>query len=156
MQTVLNSVKKLSRNVHDAARGGYVVLREQGGSPDLIFIATGSEVGLAVEAAKLLVGDGKRVRVVSMPCVEVFLRQDAAYLAAVLPRQGARVSIEAGRTDGWYRFVGLDGLAIGIDRFGASAPYAVLAEQFGFVPGAVAARARELLAAKATSTASSA
>jgi transketolase len=127
----------------DAARGGYVLVRESGGAPEVVIMATGSEVGVAVEAARLL--DGRRVRVVSMPCVEVFMRQDAAYRAEVLPPGGLRVSIEAGRTEGWYHLIGQDGLAIGIDRFGASAPYQVIAEHFGLTGPKVAERIRARL-----------
>jgi transketolase len=129
----------------DAARGGYVLVREQGGAPDVVFLATGSEVGLAVEAAQILGKEGKRTRVVSLPCLEVFLRQDAAYRASVIPKEGRRVSIEAGRTSGWLGWVGPDGLAIGVDRFGASAPYKVLAEKYGLTGPQVAARVRDLL-----------
>ena len=132
---------------HDAARGGYVLLRESGAAagPELTFLATGSEVGLAIAAAKLLTDEGHRIRVVSLPCLELFRRQDEAYRNQVLSRAGKRVSIEAGRTDNWLGWVGEGGLTIGIDRFGASAPYAVLAEKFGFTAPQVAARARALL-----------
>jgi transketolase len=129
-------------NVNDALRGGYVVVREQGGAPEVIFLATGSEVGVAVEAARLLAADGRRVRVVSLPCLEVFARQDAAWRESVLPSTGVRVSIEAGRTDCWRGWVGPNGLAIGVDTFGASAPYQVLAEKYGLTPAQVADRVR--------------
>lgn len=129
----------------DAARGAYVLVREQGGAPEVTFLATGSEVGPAVEAAKLVAQSGKRVRVVSMPCLEVFSRQDAAYRSSVLPREGRRVSVEAGRTSGWLGWVGLDGLAIGVDRFGASAPAKVLAEKYGLTGPQIAARVSEWL-----------
>jgi transketolase len=132
-------------NPDDAARGAYVLVREQGGPPDVVFIATGSEVGPALEAAKLIGQRGKRVRVVSAPCLEVFLRQDAAYRASVLPRDGRRVSVEAGRTSGWQGWVGLDGLAIGVDTFGASAPAKVLAEKYGLTGPQIAARVAEWL-----------
>ncbi len=128
----------------DAARGGYVVVREPGGPPEVVFLATGSEVGAAVEAARLL--DGKRVRVVSLPCLEVFARQDAAYRESVIPREGRRVSVEAGRTLLWRGWVGDRGLCIGVDTFGASAPAKVLAEKYGLTPQAIAARVREWLA----------
>jgi transketolase len=127
----------------EAARGGYVLVKEQGGAPDVIIMATGSEVGVAVEAARLLTG--KRVRVVSMPCVEVFSRQDQKYRDEVLPRTGRRVSIEAGRTTGWQAWVGLDGLAIGVDKYGASAPAKILAEKYGLTGPLVAARITEFL-----------
>ena len=114
----------------DARRGAYVALDCQG-APDVVVIGTGSEVGPAVVAAKALQGEGMKIRVVSMPCCEVFERQDAQYREAVLPRRARRASVEAGRTDYWYRWIGLDGLAIGVDKFGASAPAGVLAEKYG-------------------------
>ncbi len=129
----------------DAARGGYVLVRESGGEPTLALLATGSEVALAVEAGKLLAADGHRVRVVSLPCLQQFRRQEDAYQDAVLPRAGRRVSLEAGRTECWRGLVGTDGLAIGIDHFGASAPASVLAEKYGFTPAQVAARIRAFL-----------
>ncbi len=129
----------------DAARGGYVLLAETGGAPEVIIMATGSELGIAVEAAGLLAKDGKKVRVVSLPCLEVFARQDVAYRTQVLPAKGRRVSIEAGRTNEWLGWVGVDGLAIGIDRFGASAPAPVIAEKLGFTGPLVAARIRDFL-----------
>ena len=110
------------------ARGGYV-LKDSVGAPEIILLATGSEVGLAMQAAAQL-GDG--VRVVSMPCVEVFERQDAAYREAVLPKAcRKRVAIEAGVTGFWGKYVGLDGAVIGIDSFGASAPAEKLFPHFG-------------------------
>jgi len=122
----------------DLARGAYV-LDDQ---PDfeLLLIASGSEVQLALDAARALREKGRRVRVVSMPCQEYFLRQDAAYRESVLPPScRKRVSLEANSTYGWSRFVGCQGLSIGLDHFGASAPYKVLAEKYGFtVPGVVA------------------
>src|SRR5690606_5412716 len=115
--------------VRDIARGGYV-LKDSVGTPDIILIATGSEVGLAMDAAAQL-GDG--VRVVSMPSTDVFDRQDATYREAVLPRAvRKRVAIEAGVSDFWRKYVGLDGAVIGIDSFGASAPAEKLFPYFGF------------------------
>ncbi len=113
----------------DIARGGYV-LKDSNGTPELILIATGSEVGLAMDAAAQL---GDRVRVVSIPSTDVFDRQDAAYREAVLPKAvRKRVAIEAGVGDFWRKYVGLDGAVIGIDRFGASAPAEKLFPHFGF------------------------
>jgi transketolase len=106
-------------------------------------IATGSEVGLALEAGALLDAGGVAVRVVSMPAPQRFLAQDTAWRDAVLPPGGRRVSIEAGSTDYWHRFVGPDGLSIGIDTFGESAPLAQLQEHFGFTPAKVAARVEQ-------------
>jgi transketolase len=113
------------------SRGGYV-LREGG---DLVIIATGSEVSLALDAADLL---DMSVRVVSLPCWEAFLSQEEAYQKEVLGEGIPRVSIEAAATFGWERIVGTDGLKIGIDQFGASAPAADIAEHFGFTADAVA------------------
>jgi transketolase len=130
----------------DVARGAYV-LRDADRAPDVILIATGSEVSLAVDAAKLLESSGTKVRVVSMPCWELFERQDEAYRDAVLPPDvRARVSIEAGATLGWHRWVGDRGIAIGVDHYGASAPAAAIAEAFGFTPQRVADVAVGLLA----------
>ncbi|WP_028485032.1 transketolase [Thioalkalivibrio sp. ALE17] len=127
------------------ARGGYV-LKDCDGTPDLILIATGSEVELAVQAADELAGEGKKVRVVSMPCVELFEQQDPAYREAVLPNAvRARVAIEAGATTTWYKFTGLDGAVFGLDRFGESAPGGALFDYFGFKPANVAQVARDVL-----------
>ncbi|EPR37579.1 transketolase [Desulfovibrio sp. X2] len=125
-------------------KGGYV-LSDCEGTPDVIIIATGSEVSLAVEAASQL--EGLKTRIVSMPCVELFEKQDAAYKASVIP-DGARlyVAAEAGRPEGWYRYVGKDGLILGIDHFGHSAPGNVLAEKYGFTPANLARLIRERLA----------
>jgi transketolase len=113
-------------------RGGYVLL-DCDGTPELILIATGSEVALAMDAARQLAGNGRRVRVVSMPCTEQFDAQPAEYRDAVLPRDcRRRIAIEAGVSDFWRKYVGLDGAVIGIDRFGASAPADKLFAYFGF------------------------
>ena len=113
----------------DIARGGYV-LKDSAGAPEVILIAAGSEVGLAMQAAATL-GDG--VRVVSMPSTDVFDRQDAAYRESVLPKAcRKRVAIEAGVSDFWRKYVGLDGAVVGIDSFGASAPIEALLPRFGF------------------------
>jgi len=122
-------------------RGGYVLDDPAGAK--LTLIATGSEVPLAREAAKRLAAEGLPARVVSMPAPQCFLEQEAAYRDAVLPPGSRRVSIEAGSTDYWHRFVGPDGLAIGIDTFGESAPLAEIQEHFGFTPEKVASRVRE-------------
>ena len=125
----------------DIARGGYV-LKDSAGVPEVILIATGSEVGLAMQAAAQL-GDG--VRVVSMPSTDVFDRQDAAYRESVLPKAvRKRVAIEAGVSDFWRKYVGLDGAVIGIDTFGASAPIEALLPHFGFTVDKVVEAAQSL------------
>jgi transketolase len=126
------------------ARGGYVLIDSEG-APELVLIATGSEVGLAAESAKLLTAQGCRVRVVSMPSTSVFDAQDAAYRASVLPAGTKRVAIEAGSKESWWRFVGLDGAVVGMDTFGASAPAKQLFEHFGFTAANVAQVAAGLL-----------
>mgnify|MGYP002639704300 CR=1 FL=1 len=116
--------------IADIAKGGYV-LKDCAGTPDAIIIATGSEVALAMGAAEKL--SGKKVRVVSMPSTNIFDAQDAAYRESVLPAAvSARVAVEAAVTDSWYKYVGLNGAVIGIDRFGESAPAGELFEYFGF------------------------
>ncbi len=113
-------------------RGGYT-LRDTDAAPDAIIIATGSEVSLAMDAAEALAGKGKQVRVVSMPSTNVFDAQDEAYKEAVLPSAvTARVAVEAGVTDGWYKYVGTKGQVIGLNRFGESAPAGDLFKHFGF------------------------
>jgi transketolase len=128
----------------DAQRGAYV-LADVDGTPDVVLIATGSEVTLALGARAALAADGVAARVVSAPCLERFLAQDADYRASVLPAGVPRVSIEAGTTLGWERFVGERGASVGIDRFGASAPAEVLAEKFGFTVPNVVATVRRVL-----------
>jgi transketolase len=106
----------------DIARGGYVLADAEGGDADVILLATGSEVELAMQARERLAEYDVRARVVSMPSTSVFDRQDAAYRRSVLTEGVRRVAIEAGATSGWWKYVGLDGAVIGIDRFGESAP----------------------------------
>ncbi|MBW3561319.1 MAG: transketolase [Actinobacteria bacterium] len=131
----------------DAVERGAYVLRDPDGEPDVILIATGSEVQHAVAAVELLEAEDVAVRVVSMPCWERFAAQDADYREEVLPSAvPARVSIEAGATFGWERWVGTGGTAIGIDRFGASAPGDRLMREFGFTAEHVAEVARDVLA----------
>lgn len=133
--------------VRGIARGGYVLRREVGGLQAVI-IATGSEVGLALEAANQLTADGVGVRVVSMPCVEVFQAQDAEYRVSVLPDEvRARVAVEAGHPDIWYRIVGLDGRVIGIDGFGMSAPGDVALAECGMTVENVVRAVQETLKA---------
>ncbi len=128
------------------ARGGYVLADADGGQPEVIIIATGSEVQLAVEARTVLQADGVPTRVVSMPCVEWFDAQDEAYRRSVLPPEvRARVAVEAAVPMTWYRFVGDTGRIVGIDHFGASADYQTLFRKFGFTTEAVVEAARATL-----------
>jgi transketolase len=122
----------------DVARGGYVLVKEDGGKPDLVLIATGSEVALAVQARTQLAARGLKVRVVSMPSTSVFDRQSDSYRASVLPNGVKRIAIEAGASDLWRKYVGLEGAVVGIDRFGESAPAAALYRHFGLTPENVA------------------
>jgi len=129
----------------DVARGGYVLIQCQG-TPQCVVIATGSEVGICAEAVKAANEAGLRVRLVSMPCTEVFDAQDAAYRESVLPKAvRARVAVEAGATLGWWKYVGSDGRVIGIDRFGASGKAADLFPHFGFTADNVGRQIREVV-----------
>ncbi len=131
--------------VEAIARGGYVLV-EPDAAPEAVIIATGSEVAIAVQAAEQLNGAGKAVRVVSMPCVEVFEQQDADYREQVLPAAlKARVAVEAGSTAGWYRWVGDAGRIIGLDRYGESAPGGQVYEHFGFTADNVVNAVQEVL-----------
>nr|WP_017678460.1 transketolase [Pseudomonas chengduensis] len=133
------------QQLSDIERGGYV-LKDSAGEPELILIATGSEVGLAVAAYDKLTAAGRKVRVVSMPSTSVFDQQDAAYKQDVLPLQvGARIAIEASHADYWYKYVGLEGRIIGMTSFGESAPAPALFEHFGFTVDNIVATAEELL-----------
>ncbi|EGQ9118982.1 transketolase [Vibrio parahaemolyticus] len=135
-----------AEQVADIAKGGYI-LKDSDGKPELILIATGSEVELAVKAAEQLTAEGKKVRVVSMPSTDAFDKQDAAYREAVLPSDvTARIAIEAGIADFWYKYVGFDGRIIGMTTFGESAPADQLFEMFGFAVENVVNTAKELLA----------
>jgi transketolase len=132
---------------HDAyagvSKGAYVL--EDAANPQVVLIATGSEVWPALDGAKLLTADGIRARVVSMPSWRIFEEQTAAYKASVLPAGVPRLAIEAGATLGWWKYVGLDGDVIGLDRFGASAPGAIVMKELGFSAENVAARAKKLV-----------
>jgi transketolase len=126
-------------------RGGYVLWQSAEGEPDVIVLATGSELCIALAGGRLL-ASGAAVRVVSMPCWELFGEQPQEYRDEVLPRDvRARVSIEAGITHGWERWVGDHGVSIGVDRFGASAPYTRIYEELGLTSERVAAEAAALL-----------
>ena len=113
-------------------RGGYILKKEKG-KPDYTLLATGSELHLAIDVATALEKLGKHVRVVSMPCWELYDSQDSSYKESVLGGDiGIRVSIEAGVELGWHKYIGLDGIAISMHSFGASAPASDLAQEFGF------------------------
>ncbi len=134
-----------TQQLSEIARGGYV-LRDTDGDADLVFIATGSEVALAVSAAEALASDGIQARVVSMPSTDVFDAQDTSYKDSVLPPSlSKRVVIEAGVTETWWRLAGSGGRVIGLDRFGESAPAEELFEHFGFSTSNVVAVAKDLL-----------
>ncbi|MBB3211171.1 transketolase [Herbaspirillum sp. Sphag1AN] len=136
--------ERTAAQVEDIKRGGYV-LRD---APDarVILMATGSEIELAVKAADALAQEGIAARIVSMPCTDVFDRQDAAYKASVLTRGVPRLAIEAGVTATWHKYVGLEGAVVGIDTFGESAPAGVLFKHFGFTVENVVAKAKLILA----------
>ena len=130
-----------------AVKGGYVLAEAEGEAPEVIIIATGSEVPIALDARKSLQEAGTPTRVVSMPCVEWFDRQDEEYREQVLPSSvRARVSIEAGIALGWRAYVGDAGESVSLEHYGASAPYEVLYEKFGFTPEAVVEAAHRSLA----------
>ena len=133
--------------IHDGvARGAYVLSEHESGEIDAIILATGSEVSIALDAAGLLEEADIRARVVSMPCWELFEVQEEDYKASVLPAEVTRrVSLEAGATLGWTRYIGDNGIAIGVDRFGASAPYTKIYEEYGLTPGHLAEAVTSLL-----------
>ncbi|HYH40653.1 MAG TPA: transketolase [Burkholderiales bacterium] len=137
-------MKRSAQQVEAVARGGYVLF-EAAQAARAVLIATGSEVHLAVEAQKLLAAAGIPVRVVSMPSTNVFDRQDAAYRESVLPRGIPRVAVEAGVSDFWRKYVGLEGAVVGIDRYGESAPAGEVFKLFGFTAENVAKTVREIL-----------
>ena len=129
------------------ARGAYIMADAQGGQPELILIGTGSEVQLCIGAYEKLTAEGVKVRVVSMPCWELFEKQSPEYKIQVLPPQvRARVAVEAGTSFGWSEYVGDDGIVVGRDDFGASAPIKDLLREFGFTVDNVIAKAKEVLA----------
>ena len=141
----LAQMDRTPEQVANISRGGYI-LKDCAGQPELIFIATGSEVELAMNAAEQLTAEGRKVRVVSMPATEVFDKQDAAYRESVLPAAvTARVAVEAGIADFWYKYVGLNGAVVGMTTFGESAPAELLFKEFGFTVDNVVAKAKALL-----------
>lgn len=141
----LDHIARTSAQVADIAKGGYVLV-DSVGEPDAILIATGSEVGITVQAAAALKAKGRNVRVVSMPSTSVFDRQDEAYKESVLPISvGARVAVEAAHVDYWYKYVGFDGRVLGMTGFGESAPGPALLEYFGFTVDNIVSTVEELL-----------
>ncbi|PTY37723.1 transketolase [Saccharospirillum sp. MSK14-1] len=136
--------KRTSQQIADIDKGGYV-LRDSDGAPAVVLIATGSEVGLAIDAADQLAAKGVAARVVSMPCTERFDAQDAAYREAVLPTGVKRIAVEAGIADFWYKYVGLDGAVLGMTSFGESAPAGELYQHFGITADALVERAQAIL-----------
>jgi transketolase len=141
----LTQQPRTAEQLANVYRGGYV-LKDCAGTPDVILIATGSEVGITVEAADKLTAAGRKVRVVSMPSTDAFDKQDAAYRESVLPAAvTARVAVEAGIADYWYKYVGLNGAIVGMTTFGESAPAEQLFAEFGFTVDNVVAKVQALL-----------
>ena len=138
-------VSRDATQIAGVKKGGYVL--RDAANPQAVLIATGSEVELALKAQEVLAGDGIAVRVVSMPCTNAFDKQDKAYIASVLPAGVPRIAIEAGVTDGWRKYVGLEGEVIGIDHFGESAPAGVLFKEFGFTVENVVAKTKNVIRA---------
>lgn len=137
-------MERSAQQLADVAKGGYV-LKDAAGTPDLILIATGSEVELAMAAATELEAKGRKVRVVSIPATDVFDAQSAEYKESVLPAGVTRrVAIEAGIADYWYKYVGLNGKIVGMHSFGESAPAELLFQEFGFTVENVVAQAESL------------
>ncbi|KAB7895346.1 transketolase [Rouxiella sp. S1S-2] len=141
----LTQQPRTAEQLANVARGGYI-LKDSEGTPEVILIATGSEVGITVEAADKLTAAGTRVRVVSLPSTDAFDKQDEAYRESVLPKAiSARVAVEAGIADYWYKYVGLNGAIVGMTTFGESAPAELLFKEFGFTVDNVVAKAQALL-----------
>jgi transketolase len=141
----LTHIPRSQDQIDAIARGAYI-LRDSEGQPEAIIIATGSEVELALKAAEELTAKGKKIRVVSMPSTNVFDSQDEAYKESVLPSAvSKRVAVEAGCTDGWWKYVGLGGKVVGLDRFGESAPAGQLFKEFGFTVENVVANVEAVL-----------
>ena len=130
--------------LEENVRKGAYIVQDCEQSPELIFIATGSEVSLALQTSRLM--EDKNIRVISMPCMEIFEKQDDNYKYSIIPPRGClKVTIEAGITHGWEKFSGVNGLSIGIDHYGASAPGKLLAEKFGFTPEKIEKKIRDHL-----------
>jgi transketolase len=128
------------------AKGAYVIRRAKGGTPDILILASGSEVAPSIEAAEMLEADGIDAAVIDFPSWELFEAQPESYKKEVLPDSVTRrLVVEAGLSFGWERYIGSSGRTITMDRFGASAPYEILAEKFGFTPQNIADTVREYL-----------
>jgi transketolase len=138
--------KRDTTQIANIRKGGYILSDAANGKPQAIIIATGSEVGLAMDAQKALAAEGINVRVVSMPCTNLFDRQDQAYKDSVLTRGVKRVAVEAGVTGFWHKYVGLEGAVVGMDCFGESAPAGELFKHFGFTTDNVVATVKKTIA----------
>lgn len=140
------NLPQLSGVNEEAKKGGYILSKEKGEKPDIILMGSGSEVQHLLKVKEILAEEGREVRVVSMPNRNLFDLQEEEYKEKVLPKEAVkRVSVEAGVTSGWYKYIGSEGIAIGIDSFGASAPIGKLMDVYGFTPEKIAEKARELL-----------
>ncbi len=138
--------RKVCEPAKGVTKGAYILYETQAGMPDIILMATGSELSLAYEAGKKLEKQGRKVRVVSFPSWELFEKQTKKYQQSVLPPEvKRRVSIEAGVTTGWQKYVGTEGIAIGIDEFGKCGPGEIVLEKFGFTVDNVVKSARKLV-----------
>ncbi|RTK94864.1 MAG: transketolase, partial [Neisseriaceae bacterium] len=135
----LKFIERTEEQTANIAKGGYILV-DGGSAPDYAIIATGSEVELALNVAEKLTAQNLKVRVVSMPSTNVFDKQDISYRTKVLGGAKKMVAIEAGVGDGWYKYVGIDGIVIGMNSFGESAPANKLFEQFGFTVEAILAK----------------
>jgi transketolase len=144
-QTLPALQREAGFELQEVWKGAYAV-REPEGGPDVVLLATGSEVSLACDAAAKLDGEGIRARVVSVPCLELFKAQPDAYQTSLVPDEVPAVAVEAGVGESFRALVGRRGLVCGIDRFGASAPAADLAEYFGYTPDQLCAKVRDFLA----------
>jgi transketolase len=140
--------RKVYASAEGLAKGAYVLADSEGGEPQVVLLSSGSEVALIITAREKLVAAGVRTRVVSMPSMELFSRQSAEYQASVLPKGVPRVSIEAAATMPWYRWIGPDGVVLGIDRFGASAPYEKVYDELGLTVDKVVEAAKMVIAEK--------
>jgi transketolase len=140
--------RKVYASAEGLQKGAYVLADSEGGEPQVVLLSSGSEVALIITAREKLVAAGVRTRVVSMPSMEMFAKQPAEYQASVLPKGVPRVSIEAAATMPWYRWIGPDGVVLGIDRFGASAPYEKVYDELGLTVDRIVEAAKMVIAEK--------